>query len=255
MTSAQLMQSGSLSVRHLAALVCLALMLALAGCQSGARFQPQTHASPYPGAQLWAVVPFLNESGVSVIDSARQADLFTEELQQVEGIDTVPVNRVIHAMRQLNLAAVLTGDDAIALIEALQVDGLVVGTITAWDPYNPPTFGLAVQLFRPALLTKSEVDPRDLTRQSSGEIELGAMNDVHPVAQAAGIFDARNERTRIWIDEYAVGRTPIDSPYGAEIYLVRMELYTKFVSYRLIGDLLHAEWSRMQAIAQETQDR
>jgi len=228
---------------------------AMTGCQSGARMEPRLHASPYPGTQLWAVAPFLNESGVSIIDTARLADVFTEEVQQVHGIDAVPVNRVIYAMRQLNMSAVLTGSDAQALIEALNVDGLVVGTVTAYDPYNPPTFGLAVQLFKPQLIEHTQMNPRDLTRQASGEMELGAMQDASPTAQAAGIFDARNELTRMWIDEYAIGRTPKDSAYGAEIFLVRMELYTKFVSYRLIGQLLSAEYARVQAIAQETRSR
>jgi hypothetical protein len=142
-----------------------------------------------------------------------------------------------------------------ALIETLNVDGLVVGTVTAYDPYNPPTFGLAVQLFKPQLIERAQLDPRNLTRQSSGEVELGAMHDVSPAAQAAGIFDARNELTRMWIDEYAIGRTPKDSAYGAEIFLVRMELYTKFVSYRLIGQLLASEQARMQAIAQQSDSR
>jgi hypothetical protein len=256
MTSAQLMQSGPLGLRGCRAIVLATLLIAmLTSCQSSKRYEPHLHASPYPGQQLWAVVPFSNESGVSIVDTARLADLFTEELQQVHGIDTMPVNRVILAMRQLNMPVVTTGGDAMSLIEALNVDGLIVGTVTAYDPYNPPTFGLAVQLFRPQLVERSQLDPRGFSRQARGEIELGAMQDVHPAAQAAGIFDARNENTRVWIDQYAMGRTPKDSAYGAEIYLVRMELYTKFVSYRLIGDLLHAEQSRMQAIAQETQRR
>ncbi|MGH9817836.1 MAG: hypothetical protein ACRD6I_17325 [Candidatus Acidiferrales bacterium] len=229
--------------------------MALTGCQSRQRMEPHLHASPYPGTQLWAVAPFLNESGVSIVDTARIADLFTEEVQQVDGIDAVPVNRVILAMRQLNIAAVLSSSDATALIEALNVDGLVVGTVTAYDPYNPPTFGLAVQLFKPNLVPQAQLDPRDLTRQATGDVELGALNDVSPTAQAAGIFDARSERTRMWIDEYAIGRTPKDSAYGAEIFLVRKELYTKFVSYRRIGQLLSAQHARVQALAQETRSR
>jgi hypothetical protein len=250
------MQSGPLGLRGRRAIVLAFVFVALlTSCQSNQRHQPHLHASPYPGSQLWAVVPFYNESGVSIVDTARLADLFTEELQQVHGIDTVPVNRVIQAMRQLNMPAIATGGEAMALIDALNVDGLLVGTVTAYDPYNPPTFGLAVQLFRPQLVEESQVDPHHLSRQPHGELQLGAMQEVRPTAQAAGIFDARSENTRVWIDQYAIGRTPKDSAYGAEMYLVRMELYTKFVSYRLIGELLHAEHSRMQAIAQEIPER
>jgi len=246
------MQPGPVGVRRFGARGFAAVLLMLfVGCETNKRYEPYVHRAPYVGSQLWAVAPFMNESGVSIIDPARVADLYTEELQQVEGIDTVPVNRVLAAMRQLNMPSVSSGADAVALIDALGVDGLIVGTVTAYDPYNPPTLGMAVQLFKPALMQTSQIDPRSLTRQASGEVELGAMSEVDAAAQAAGLFDSRNERTRMWIDEYALGRTPMDSAFGAEVYLVRMELYTKFVSYRLIGQLLASERARMQAIAQE----
>ncbi len=78
------------------------LSAALSGC--GARLtDPTTLVSPVGGARLWGVAPFANESGTSVVNTPQIADAFMHEAQQVEGIDVIPVNRVIHAMRDLGL--------------------------------------------------------------------------------------------------------------------------------------------------------
>ena len=58
------------------------------------------------------------------------------------------------------------------------------------------------------------------------------------MAQAAGVYDARNHQTLGWIEAYASGRTEPGEPFGTDVYLMDMELYTQFVSYRLIHDLL-----------------
>ncbi len=212
---------------------------------------PAALSGPYEGSRIWAVVPFANESGVSTVDTNRIGDLFARELEQVVGLNAIPVNRVIFAMRRLELTAVATPYEAMLLLEALDVDAIVVGTVTAYDPYPPPTLGAAVQLYlRPRLDRSSLLDPRALTRAGSGhEVSPGQVGGPRPVAQAAGIFDAANHRTLQWLQEYAAGRSEPEGAFGDEIYLVSMELYTQFVSYRLIHDLLESERFRVTPVA------
>jgi hypothetical protein len=226
-------------------LLLLALAM-LSGC-APTLTPPVALASPYAEPRLWAVVPLSNESGVSMIDTARIADLFAQEAEQVSGIDMVPVNRVILAMRQLDMRAVVSAADALALIDMLDVDGLVVGTVTAYDPYRPPTLGMAVQLFTRGAGTQSDLDPRALTISPVGEIAPGGVAPSNPVAQATGVFDASNHETLQQLSEYATGRSEPESAFGKDIYLVNMELYTKFVSYRLLRGLLGAEFQRLAA--------
>jgi hypothetical protein len=238
MTSAQLKPSGSdrRSASRAAYVAVTVLAAAVGGC---ARLTPpDVLASPYPDLQLWAVAPFANESGVSTVDGYRVADLFTQEVQEVQGINTVPVNRVVAAMRHANLRAVESPEDAMLLIRMLDVDALVVGTVTAWEPYPPPTMGMAVQLFAGGADARRPVDPRELVRAPSGDAALGELGPPHAVAQAAGVFDARNHQTLTWLKAYASGRTEPEEPFGTEVYLMDMELYTQFVSHRLIHDLL-----------------
>ncbi len=249
MTSAQSMQSLRPGFKRgvIAALIVL-LMAAgapLPACSSKTPLQaPATLASPYPGVQLWAVAPFANESGVSSVDTQRIADHFVEEIEQAEGLNAVAVNRAIAAMRRLDMAAVATPAHAASLIKALGVDGLIVGTVTAYDPYQPLKFGAAIQLYRGEPGHRNDIDPVAMTRSRSEPASPGALRSDVPAAQASGVFDASNHQVIQWREQYAAGRAVPGSAYGTAIYTVDMELYTQFVAYRLLHDLLQAERAR-----------
>lgn len=261
MTSAQLHRLGRFAQRGCAVSLLIASAVAsgtLGGCNNPSPIQPETIVSPFARDGLWGVVPFANESGVSSVDSAKVADAFTAELEQVEGISTVPVNRVILAMRRLGLPTVSTQAEARAVMNALGLDGLVVGTVTAWNPYPPPTMGAAAQVFiRPDREVVAVGDTRNLTRSPSGERPPAEIDPAGSWVggQASGMFDGSSHQTLAWLDAYAAGRTQPESSYGRDIYLVSMELYTRFVSYRLIRGLLDSSAARMSPIAQESSTR
>lgn len=250
MTSAQLRSSGGVR----AAALLLALCFSGAGGGCGPRLQaPEVLVDLVRPGRVWAVAPFANESGVSTVDTERVADLFTQQLQQVLGVDTVPVNRVIFAMRDLGMPGISSAAEARRLLYALEVDVIVVGTVTAYDPYPPPTLGAAVQAFtRHGSVPVAGVgDLRDLVRAPSGDDEtaMGQVDAPPASAQAAGLYDASNHQTLAWLRAFAKGRSEPGSPFGPDIYLVSMELYTQFVSYRLIHDLLAWEQVRQQPLA------
>ena len=231
MTSAQIQITGTL----LAALL-------LAGCAH--RPPPrETLAAPYYPPQVWAVAPPANETGVSIVDTGAVADMIAQELQAVDGIDVLPVNRVLAAMRHLEMKSVATADDARVLIDLLDVDAVLVSTVTAYDPYPPLRLGLAAQVHgrtRP----RSAIDPTSLVRTTSGE-PLGPMSSVRPLATAAAIFDARDHETLGRLEVYAASRHVPDSAYGPEVYLVSLDLFTQFAAHRLLHELLWQE--RMRA--------
>jgi len=225
------------------------------GCVYHGRLtSPTGLSSPVPHTRLWAVIPFTNESGVSTVDSFRIADAFTQQLEQVRGIDTVAVNRVVNAMRAAKIVAVGTPTEAMLLMESLQVDAIVVGTITAFDPYPPPTLGMAVQVFtRDAHRGGHALDTQALTRAPTDNTVAMGVKGFQATAQATGVFDARNHATLGLLKEYAAGRTEPNSPFGNEVYLMDIELYTQFVSYWLIHDLLNFERSRLSPVADASQ--
>ena len=250
MTSAQTMQpnehrSGLLRVGGLAAMLILAIGI---GCQQhrrGALHQPSGLHAPYDEPQLWAIAPLANESGTTAVDRMAITDLLSEQCQQIGGIDTVPVNRVLLAMQRLGIRSIATPQDARNLIVVLGVDGLVVGTITAWDPYQPPKLGLAVQLFTNDTIPAGDPFDPEHARRATGDTRTAGA--ARPIAQSAGIWDASNHRTLASLDSFTRGRTRIDSAYGPDLYLVDMDLYTQFVAHRLVENLLKNEHSRVSA--------
>ena len=244
MTSAQSISLRRRLTRVGGSLLIGGLMLALlASCsQRHSLKQPNRLQAPYPETVLWAIAPLVNESGTTAVNTVRISDALTEELQQVQGINTVPVTRTLAVMQKLRMRAVTTPKDAKTLMDTLGVNGLIVGNVTAWDPYTPPTLGLALQLFIPADRSSS---PRtdELPDQSNTTSRAGPI----AAAQAAGIFDASDHNTLERLALFANGRTHPSTAYGDDIYLMKMDLYTKFVAHQLLAELLQNEQKRLVA--------
>lgn len=239
-----------LSTRWISAALIVVTTFNLSACESKQKLTtPTTLTAPYEHTQLWAVVPPINESGSTAPRTDRIADAFTEQAESVHGINTVAVNRVIMAMRRLGLNSVTTPGEANSLMNLLGVDGLIVGTVTAYDPYPPLKLGMAIQLFTREQSQSPQVDPVKLTRAPTEIPAPGAMNPLQPGAQASGIFDASNHQTLTWLNSFAGGRSQPQSAYGEDAYLVSMDLYTQFVAYRLILSLLSAEQARLMPVS------
>lgn len=239
------MQAGASRFGRRFLLVAFA-SVALAGCSTSPKLQtPTTLVSPYGERQVWAVAPFINESGVSIVAGDQVADAFTTEAEGIDGIDTLPVNRVIAAMRRLNLSAVTTPAQARMLLTALGADGLIVGTVTSYDPYQPPKFGAAIALFTTDAASSRFIDPVQATRARTDDVSPGALPSNAPAAQASGIYDAGSHETLSGLASYSAGRSEPSSAFGERIYLYRMDLYTQFAAYRLLHDLLQAEQARL----------
>jgi hypothetical protein len=230
------------------------LVTLLTGCGPQLR-EPTTLAAPYERTQLWGVVPPMNESGTSVVDELALADAFMQEAQQIDGINMISVNRIIAAMRGLELDGIDSHADAFTLMSALRLDGLIVGVVTAYDPYRPLTLGMAVQLYvREYEEYRSTLDPRALESSTSGsEPAIGSMSPLGPVAEAAGVFRASNHQTLSQLADYASGRSRPDSAYGEDVYQVSMDLYARFVSHRLLRDLLLQERMRTGSLKEIVQ--
>lgn len=252
MTSEQAMLSGIRALgRILAPAMATVVLLAAGGCdlipkrKEAAR--PETLASPYPAPKLWAVAPFRNESGTTLVDGPALADRLTHQLEDVRGVRTLPVNRVIAAMETEGLSEITSQDQALALAEKIGADGLIVGTVTAWDPYEPPKIGAAIQLYSRSIGPGSaSLDPQRVSRATTSDQLPGAILPPQPVAQAGGVFDAANGNVRHDLRRYAHGRAPADSPAGWRRYLLSTDLYSEFVSHQLVRQLLGAERQRLQ---------
>ena len=189
--------------------------------------------------QVWAVAPVLNLSGERGVDPLLQADLVFQQLQQVKGVTAVPVNRVAEVYVALRIDRISTPEQAALVCDLLGCDGLIVPTVTIFDPYNPPKFGGAMQLFvkPPAFARGVDVDPRDLARRATPRV-ADPMPAGGDVIQVVGMFDAANGTVRDRLAAYAAGRNDPVGPLGRKEYYVKMDRYCGFAYSELIEQLI-----------------
>lgn len=100
--------------------------------------------NPFPQLSRVAVAPFFNQSDEKTVDGRAFALAYFNELQATPGFDVVPVGVVEEAMirHQIGLNS---PEDARRLAQILQVDAVVIGTVTDFSPYYPPRCGLRVE--------------------------------------------------------------------------------------------------------------
>ena len=258
------MRAGSAESKlHRAATLALlvAVLLALPGCWMAPRRSAPLQA-PWAATQnrSLAVAPLLNESGSASADGVRLADRLTERLNGATGVSTVPVNRVLAAMERLALAEVRTDEEARQLRAALGVDGLVAGTITAFDPYDPPKIGLNLGVFYapgltvdPAAASAAPADASDwpvasgapdLRRmaRSGTPIEANAPPPAGPVAAVSRFYNAADPATQDALGRFVRDRGTdyARSDTDARLYRISSDLFADFVAREAAADLLAA---------------
>lgn len=252
MTSAQTM----LTTLTLALAVCLTPIMG--GCAlTKSRDElspPGVIVAPYDagsGDVLWAVIPPLNESGTSIADQSAIGDAIVAAAQGVRGVRCLPLNRSTDALRALELTnGIESSGDAFRLAEYLGVDAVLVGSITAYDPYDPPVLGLALALYaRPgsmAQTTQAKLDTRALTMAFTDFGSLSGLSFAgEPVSVVSEHLDARNHEVQFAVRAYAEGRSDQRSALRWRIYLASMDLYTQFAAHHSIGRLIDQEWLRL----------
>jgi hypothetical protein len=229
-------------MNHSRGLIVLVLFAFLAhGCAEQEKPYGTERPLSWPGRrqQVWAVAPAVDLSGQREVDPLLQADLLYAQLQQVNGMTVIPVNRVVEVYASLRIEKVQSEEQAALVCDLLGCDGLVVPSITAYDPYNPPKFGASLQLFRmPGSYARpAGLDVRELTRQAApGPDE--SMPQRSGFVQAVGMFDAANGSIREALFGYAAGRNDPAGPLGNREYLVSMDRYCGFVYHCLIAELI-----------------
>lgn len=261
MKTEQLMLDSVARARRAFAIVAVAMFAALTGCAGDDFRLPRPLVSPYVAERtdvLWAVAPLRNESAVSLFDPLAVSDTLVAQVEEVRGVSAVPMNRVIGAMRAIGMQSVNTPADALVLARSLGVDAIIVGSITAWNPYDPPQFGLKLALYgvsekfgtlRPA----DRVDPRALTAAGTDyTLPPGPWRNQGQLASTASEhLDGANHEVQIAVRAFAEGRHQPESSLGWKRYLASMKLFTEFACYRLTERLLDAERLRLaQSVAE-----
>ena len=202
--------------------------------------------APYPA--LIAVAPFSNESGVPIPPSEilRVGDGVVANVNGVRGWNAVPLNRTIQKMRQLGIAGIPDLQTAQSLVRAMDVDAIILGTITKWDPYDPPRMGANAILLAADGLVERTLDPRMLAH-TTGESTREAQGPPRQVAQVVGVYDAAQHATLLKLRNYASGRYDLAGGFDPpeRYYLMVFQRYVEFATWCLVEGLLEQERLRL----------
>ncbi len=218
------------------------LIVTSGGCQKPPPPYGREASLTLPGIrrQVWAVAPAINLSGQREVDPLLQADLAYQQCQQINGLTVIPVNRVVEVYAGLRIERIQTQEQATAVCEILGCDALVIPTITAFDPYEPPKFGGSLQLFRgPRFIAPpEEAEAEEAAAAAAAARANGAKVKPATFLQAVGMFDASNGSVRDAVLDYAKGRHDPLGPMGTKEYFVSMDRYCGFAYHALLHDLL-----------------
>ena len=195
-----------------------------------------------PGTQrqVWAIAPTINISGQEQVDPLIQSDLVYQELQKVHGLTVIPVDRVVEVYASLKIDKVQSEQQAYDICKLLGCDGLVIPTVTAYDPYDPPKFGASLQLFvKPGTFARMpKIDPHQLEESPTTMAMPAKMPEARNMAQVVEMYDASDGTVRDAVKRYAAGRTDPNGPLGESEITLSMDRYCAFGYHQLLGELL-----------------
>ncbi len=213
------------------------------GCATRDRLhRPPTLAARHPA--VFAVGPMFNESGVSVPADqlASVSDKLVSGINAVQGWSAVPFNRTLQAMKQLGLTVIQTEDEARNLCAVIGVDGILVGTVTAWNPYDPPRFGANLLLVPASPAAMNGVDPTSLYGKTGERtpfrVTLPA-SAVEPIAVTVDL-DAVNHAVRGDLRRYAQSHLDVSGGFDPpeRYYLMVFDRWLDFAADMIIRDLV-----------------
>jgi hypothetical protein len=209
---------------------------------------PASVANPWLGPVTIAVAPALNFSGSTDFDPATVADLMASEWGYVEGVNVIPVNRVLAVMARMGIREVGSPDEALEIRSQLGADAILVFAVTEYDPYDPPVIGLAAQLYgqSPRWPGDGGLDPILVSRQARPfAVSVSSTRELGLITQTQRVFNAAHDYVVQQVRGFAEHRGHDDSAFGWRLYLVSQQHYVRFCCSAVIQELVRppAEWT------------
>ncbi len=122
------------------------LLVLSAGCTVPQVTHRPLVRNPFPQLMRVAVAPFFNLSAEPSVNGRQVALAYFDALQSIPGFEVVPVGVVESKMHEMHLS-LGNADDVRHLARLLEVDAVVVGAVTDFNPYYPPRCGLRVEWY------------------------------------------------------------------------------------------------------------
>lgn len=223
-------QSAARSARRRRTWAGCLVAAALAGCTSA----PERLQARHRDLQTVGVAPFFNRSTALWLSGREVAVAFYTELQQVGGLTVVPVGVVETAMRRHRIE-LTDAQQAVELARVLELDALVVGAITHFDPYRPPQLGLSVRVYgRGPRAPAAEASLERLSRSPAAASRPAALDGPSPRIAVDRLFDAGRPDVVAAIQHYAQVRAGDQRVDGWQSYLDRSDDFIRFCCYQIV---------------------
>jgi hypothetical protein len=191
------------------------------------------------GPMTVGVAPAFNVSGSADLEPDRVADLMASELSYVDGIDVIPVSRVLAVLADQGKERVESPAHALEIAGILGADALLVFAVTEYDPYDPPSVGITAQIYgRRRGPRGSTLDPVAASRRAAPATRSAADSHLAPLASCERVFDASHEWVCAQVQRFASRRSAKASPYGWRKYLVSQQHYLRFCCHAVIRSLV-----------------
>jgi hypothetical protein len=218
--------------------------------------------SPYSQTHTMAIAPAINLSGSRDFDPLVVSDKLYEEMQQVQNLNVLPLNKTLLAMERLGIRSIDDVKTAQRLAEYLQADGLVVPAVTAYDPYNPPLVGMVLQLYTPEAKVApaapvAVVKPASVRTNpdrvifatdipaATGTPRPDPLPERQPASQVSAVFNATNQSVLRELRLFAAGRSQYDSALAEQKFLMDSDSYMRFVCHAMTRRLMDVERERI----------
>lgn len=223
---------------------------------------PQITTSPYEasGDVLWAVVPFRNESGTTGVDPLVVTDKVVAAVQEIRGVRCLPLNRTIETMRALKMNGLSTAVDLATLARAMNVDAIIAGSVTAYDPYEP-VIGLSMVLYaKPGSAIEggtlsTAIDPKALSGATQERPSASNRPRDGVVASVSEHLDGKNHQVLMDVRAFAQGRSKPTDAMNWRRFVASMPLYEEFAASFAVSRLMQSEWLRLgRAVIQKERE-
>ncbi len=157
------------------------------------------------------VLPFAIDPGVTA-DCDRIRNSYVTQLQKLRRFDIVPLPTSSQEVAPLNASlrrGRLATDEIVRLCDRYNLDGVLVGTVTAWRAYQPPHLGLRTHM----------------VSVHSGSI----------IWSVDAMFDAADRSTISDLRHYHEGMQVEDSTlHGWELTTIAPNMFANYVAWRFV---------------------
>ena len=181
-------------------------------------------------------MPLGNESGVSERRHLHDADKLVAAVDQSTA-SRPPVNRTIQVMRARGISGVRT-PERLAPSWHRSRRRVIVGNVTAYDLYDPPTLGLALALYCARTLDRLGPDPMRLQQAYRDDrVSVRSNFESRPAATVSETLTP-SRTTPTQVKNYARAGTTAPSASGWRGILASMDRYTEFAAYVAVSRLI-----------------